>query len=34
MQGRYVNDLNDDLKKEYKDTNLDVRQKDHKSSNY
>ena len=34
MQGRYVNDLNDDLKKEYKGTNLDVRQKDHKSSNY
>jgi hypothetical protein len=34
MQGRYVNDVNSELKKEYSDKNVDVRQSDHKSANY
>jgi hypothetical protein len=34
MQGRYVNDVVDDLKTEYSETNVDVRQKDHTSATY
>jgi hypothetical protein len=34
MQGRYVNDVVDSLKTEYSDTNVDVRQTDHKAAAY
>jgi hypothetical protein len=34
MQGRYVNDVVDDLKGEYSETNVDVRQADHTSAAY
>ena len=34
FQGRYVNDIADELKDEYSDTNVDVRQKDHTSATY
>jgi hypothetical protein len=34
MQGRYVNDLVDELKANYSESNKDVRQKDHTSANY
>ena len=34
MQGRYVNDVTPELKKEYSDKNLDVTQTDHKSDSY
>jgi len=34
FQGRYVNDIVDELKSEYNERNVDVRQADHKSSNY
>ena len=34
MQGRYVNDVIDELKTEYSSTNIDVRQKNHTSANY
>ena len=34
MQGRYVNDVVEELKTEYSKSNVDVRQKDHKSAAY
>ena len=34
MQGRYVNDVVDELKTEYSDTNVDLRQQNHTSANY
>ena len=34
MQGRYVNDVVDELKTEYSNSNVDVRQKDHTSATY
>ena len=34
MQGRYVNDVVADLKTEYSDTNIDLRQRDHTSASY
>jgi hypothetical protein len=34
FQGRYVNDVVDELKTEYSETNIDVRQADHRSANY
>ena len=34
MQGRYVNDVVDELKAEYSENNVDVRQQDHTSANY
>ena len=34
MQGRYVNDVVEELKTEYSESNVDVRQKDHKSAAY
>lgn len=34
MQGRYVNDVNSELKKEYSEKNIDVRQPNHQSANY
>jgi SAM-dependent methyltransferase len=34
MQGRYVNDVADDLKVEYSDTNVDLRQRNHTSATY
>ena len=34
MQGRYVDDVVDSLKTEYSDTNVDVRQTDHKAAAY
>jgi len=34
MQGRYVDDVVDSLKTEYSDTNVDVRQRDHKAAAY
>ena len=34
MQGRYVNDVVDELKTEYSDTNVDLRQEDHTSAAY
>lgn len=34
MQGRYVNDVVDELKTEYSDTNVDLRQANHSSAGY
>ena len=34
MQGRYVNDVVDELKVEYSDSNIDLRQQNHTSANY
>ena len=34
FQGRYVNDIVDELKSEYSTDNIDVRQADHKSAAY
>jgi len=34
FQGRYVNDIVDDLKGEYSSDNVDTRQKDHRGANY
>jgi hypothetical protein len=34
MQGRYVDDVVDELKTEYSETNVDIRQKDHTGANY
>lgn len=34
FQGRYVNDIVDNLKREYSSDNVDTRQKDHRGANY